>query len=71
MARGTVLWSDKSGEQIAPQTGARVRVMFYDDERVDMRGDLTDEEVARLVKEYKLKPVQARPERRGEKRVRL
>lgn len=71
MARGTVLWSDKSGEQIAPNTGARVRVMFYDEGRVDMRADLTDDEVAKLVKDYKFKDVEARPQRRGEKRVRL
>ncbi len=71
MARGTVLWSDKSGDQIAPSSGARVRVMFYDEDRVDMRADLTDAEVDKLVKDYKLKPIEARPSRRGEKRIRL
>lgn len=70
MARGTVLFSDKSGAQIAPDTGARVRVMFYDD-RDDMRADLTDAEVDELIRRYKLQKVQPRPERRGEKRVRL
>jgi hypothetical protein len=71
MARGTVLWSDKSGEMIKPGTGARVRIMFYDDKRVDMRADLSDAEVAKLVREYKLKDVEPRPERAGEKRVKL
>lgn len=71
MARGTMLWSDKSGQQIAPSTGARVRVMFYDEERVDMRADLTDAEVAQLVKTFKLKPVETRPSRRGEKRAQI
>lgn len=71
MARGTVLWSDKSGAQISPNTGARVRVMFYEDGRLDMRADLTDDEVAKLVKDYKFKEVEARPTRRGEKRIRI
>ncbi|MDE2101485.1 MAG: hypothetical protein KGL39_29840 [Patescibacteria group bacterium] len=71
MARGTVLWSDKSGAQIGPNTGARVRVAFYAAERLDMRADLTDEEVEKLIREYKFKEVEARPTRRGEKRVRL
>lgn len=70
MARGTVLWSDKSGEQITPGTGGRVRVTFYDD-RVDLRADLTDAEIEQLVKTFKLKEVEPRPNRAGEKRVRL
>ncbi len=71
MARGTVLWSDKSGEQISPNTGARVRIMFYDEDRVDMRADLTDAEVEKLVRDYKFKDVESRPQRRGERHVRL
>ncbi len=71
MARETVLRSDKSGEQIEVNTGARIRIMFYDPERPDMRADLTDAEVAKLAREYKLKEVETRPQRRGEKRVRL
>lgn len=48
MSLTTVRVSDKSGEPIPPGTGARVRVMFYDD-RPDRRADLTDEEVERLL----------------------
>lgn len=62
--------SDKSGDEIPNGTGGRVRVLFYDD-RPDMRADLTDAELEKLIRDYKLKPVETRPGRRGEKRVRL
>lgn len=65
----TVRVSDKSGEEIPADTGARVRVMFYG-EGVDMRADLTDAEVADLIKRYKLTEVETRPTRAGEKRRR-
>ena len=72
MARSTVVQytSDKSGKEIPRGTGARVRVMFYDTDKVDMRSDLTDAEVAQLVKDYGLKSVEQRPQRAGEKRER-
>ena len=54
--------SDVSGVEIPDGTGARVRVMFNDPERDDMRADLTDEEVAELLPF--VKPVQTRPTRR-------
>jgi hypothetical protein len=73
MARSTMVQytSDKSGEEIPHGTGARVRVMFYDPDKIDMRGDLTDAEVAKLVKDYGLGSVEPRPQRAGEKRKRL
>jgi len=49
MGLQTVRFSDKSKEQIPPGTGARVRVMFYDESKPDRRADLTDEEVDRLL----------------------
>ena len=55
--------SDKSGQEIPAGTGGRVRVMFNDD-RVDLRADLTDAEITKLVKEYKLVEVVIRPTRR-------
>lgn len=66
MARSitVTLTSDKSGDQIPAGTGGRVRILFYDEDKVDMRADLTDAEVEKLVSEYKLKPVQPRDERR-------
>lgn len=63
--------SDKSGQEIPAGTGARVRVMFYDDNKPDMKSDLTDAEVAKLIRDFKLTAVETRPARRGEKRVRL
>lgn len=65
----TVRVSDKSGAEMPPGTGARVRVMFYG-EGVDMRADLTDAEVAKLIREYKLTEVETRPTRAGERRRR-
>ena len=65
MARSitVTLTSDKSGKQIAPGTGGRVRILFNEDGKVDMRADLTDEEIEKLVREYKLKPVEPRAPR--------
>ncbi len=45
----TIRISSKSGEVIPDGTGARVRVMFYDDSRPDHRADLTDAEVEKLL----------------------
>ena len=69
MALATVRKSDKSGDLIPEGTGARVRVMFYDDARPDRRADLTDAEVEKLLPWAQ--EVKTRPERRGEKRLRL
>lgn len=49
MAVETIRKSDASGEEIPPGTGARVRVIFNDPKRVDLRADLTDEEVEQLL----------------------
>lgn len=68
MALETVRRSDLSGNEIPAGTGARVRVMFYDD-RPDQRADLTDAEVKKLL--GFTKAVETRPARRGEKRVRI
>lgn len=70
MARSltVTLTSDKSGETIPAGTGARVRILFNDAEKVDMRADLTDAEVERLISEYGLKNVEPRPERRRRSR---
>lgn len=60
MARATVLRSDKSGDLIPERTGARVRIMFYDDSRPDRRADLTDAEVEKFLgfaQEVKTRPV--------------
>lgn len=66
MARqlAVTLTSDKSGEVIAPGTGGRIRLLFNDEERVDMRADLTDAEIEKLVRDYKMKPVQPRMTKR-------
>ena len=58
------LLSDKSGKEIPRGTGGRVRLLFNDQDKVDMRADLTDEEIEKLVREYKLKEVQPREHRR-------
>jgi hypothetical protein len=54
--------SDKSGALIPPGTGARVRIEFYDGERLARRCDLTDEEVEELLPFAT--DVESRPERR-------
>jgi len=45
----TVRISSKSGDVIPDGTGARVRVVFFDESKTDRRADLTDEEVAKLL----------------------
>lgn len=67
----TVRISSLSGVVIPDGTGARIRIMFNDPERTDMRADLTDEEAAKLAKQYKAEDVEIRPERRAERRVRI
>jgi hypothetical protein len=54
--------SDASGKEIPRGTGARIRIMFNDPEKDDMRADLTDAEVAEILPFAQ--PVEARPERR-------
>jgi hypothetical protein len=63
MALETVRRSDASNAEIKAGTGARVRVMFNDPEKDDMRADLTDAEVKKLMPW--LVPVETRPGRRG------
>jgi hypothetical protein len=63
MALETVRRSDASGKEIKPGTGARVRVMFNDKSKNDMKADLTDEEIKKLMPW--LNPVEPRPSRRG------
>lgn len=41
--------SDKSGEMIESNTGARIRIEFYDGKRQARRADLTDAEVEELL----------------------
>jgi hypothetical protein len=65
------LVSSLSNKEIPEGTGARVRIMFTDGTKVDMRADLTDAEAMKLAKEIKAERVNPRPERRGERRVRL
>lgn len=45
----TVRISSKSGDVIPDGTGARVRVMFFDQSKTDRRADLTDEEIEKLL----------------------
>ena len=71
MALMQVRKSDKSGEEIPENTGARIRIEYYDGKTVARRADLTDAEAAKLVKEFGLVEVETRPDRRGERRVRL
>ena len=61
----TVRISSLSGEQIPDGTGARVRIMWADPQRLDMRMDLSDEEAAKLAKAYKADEVDPRPDRRA------
>ncbi len=62
MALATVRKSDKSGDVIPDGTGARVRIMFYDERRPDRRADLTDAEVDKILSFAE--EVKTRPERR-------
>jgi hypothetical protein len=66
----TVQFSNVTGELIPEGTGARVRVVFGDPDKGDMRIDLADAEVNELVERYNAEPVKARPYRAGEKRNR-
>lgn len=66
-----LLVSSLSGEPIPDGSGARVRIMFNDPERVDMRADLTDKEVEKVARQIKAEDVEPRPERRGTRRLRL
>jgi len=61
----TVRVSSLSGEVIPDGTGARVRIMWNDPQRVDMRADLSDAEALQLAKKYKAEEVEPRPERRA------
>jgi len=65
----TVRVSSLSEKLIPDGTGARVRIIWADPDRTDMRADLTDEETAKLAKEFNLEEVQERPTHR--RRVRL
>lgn len=49
MPRVTILQSDLSGDEIPEGSGARIRVMWYDPNKNDMRADLTDAEVKKLL----------------------
>lgn len=63
MAVETVRRSDVSGKVIPEGTGARIRVIFNDPHRVDLRADITDEEVSELLPWAR--EVVTRPTRRG------
>lgn len=65
-----LLVSSVSGDPIPDGTGARVRIMFNDPERVDMRADLTDAEVEKFAKSMHAEDVEPRPERRN-RRLRM
>lgn len=54
--------SDASGVEIGQGEGARIRIIFNDPEKDDLRADLTDEEVAELLPWAQ--PVAIRPARR-------
>lgn len=71
MAVVTVRKSDKSGSEIPEGSGARVRLEWYDGEKVALRADLTDAEAKSLIKTYGLNEVEPRPTRAGERRIRL
>lgn len=63
MALVTARKSDASGELIPEGTGARIRIIFYDDSKADRRADLTDAEVDEIL--HFAEEVKQRPERRG------
>lgn len=63
MALTTVRKSDASGAEIPDGTGARVRIIFYDESRPDRRADLTDAEVEKILNFAE--EVKTRPERRA------
>jgi len=66
-----LLVSSLSGDPIPDGTGARVRIMFNDPERVDMRADLTEAEVQKVAKQIKAEEVEPRPDRRTARRLRI
>lgn len=61
MAVAKVRTSDYSGKQFDAKTGARIRVMWNDKRKVDLRADLTDAEVKQLLSFCV--PVEQRPDR--------
>lgn len=63
MAVHKVKYSDKSGDPIPDGTGARIRVQWFDRGKVDLRCDLTDQEVELLL--GFAQRVEIRPERRS------
>jgi hypothetical protein len=65
-----VLVSSLSGEPIPDGTGARIRIMFNDPDRVDMRADLTDAEAEKFAKSIKADEVEPRPDRRAGRALR-
>jgi hypothetical protein len=67
MALVQVRKSDASGKEIPEGTCARIRVIFNDPDKTDLRADLTDAEVKQLLPFAQ--PVEERPGRR--KRVQL
>ncbi len=69
MALAQIRRSDVSGKEIPAGTGARVRVMFFSDDKPDRRADLTDAEVEKLLSFTR--EVQERPNARGTRKVRL
>jgi len=69
MAVVQVRKSDVSGKEIPKGQGVRVRLIYDDEERIDRRADLTIKEAEQLLPFAT--EVEARPNRRGEKRVRL
>lgn len=71
MALVQVRRSDKSGVEIPEGTGARIRLEFYDGERIAHRADMTDAEAQELIEQFGLKEVEPRPSRAGERRLRL
>lgn len=71
MALVTLRKSDASGTEIPEGTGARVRIEWYDADRVAYRADLTDEEADKLISNFGLTEVETRPERRGQRHIRL
>ena len=71
MALVQIRRSDKSGAEIPENSGARIRIEFYDGKTVARRADLTEKEAAELIKTYGMKEIEPRPERRGERRLRL
>jgi hypothetical protein len=60
-----VLVSNLSGEVIAGESGARVRIIWRNKNRPDMRIDLTTAEAEKLAKQFKADEVEIRPTHRG------